>query len=108
MVYNSGGGGIWSFGSLTVNNSTISGNRAGPSGAGGGIAGDVTLVNSTVLGNLAETGGGISGNVTIANREEAVFTSIVVRLAPETRSLLEIRPHPAQTCTAILAPRGII
>lgn len=57
------GGGIYSFGFLTVMNSTISGNIAslGQSGGGGGIAtgGTTTLTNSTISGNSAYQGGGI-------------------------------------------------
>lgn len=74
----SAGGGIWNYtdATLTVNDSTISGNSAlgssfyGP-GLGGGIAnyGTLTLTNSTVSGNLANYGfgGGVynSGTLTL-------------------------------------------
>jgi hypothetical protein len=52
------GGGIYNEGSLTLTDSTVSGNSAG---AGGGIANDegpLTLTNTTVSGNSAETDGG--------------------------------------------------
>ncbi len=52
------GGGIRSDGTLTVTNSTISGNTA--SGAGGGIRGNGALIvtNSTISGNSSSSGGG--------------------------------------------------
>ncbi len=58
------GGGIFSEGtgsSLTITNSTITGNMAAPFGAGGGIAfvTATTLTNSTVFGNSANVGGNI-------------------------------------------------
>ncbi|MFK7821907.1 MAG: beta strand repeat-containing protein, partial [Planctomycetaceae bacterium] len=55
------GGGIASdFGSVTLANSTVSGNTTEDSGAGGGIYGpsSLTLMNSTVSGNTSGTGGG--------------------------------------------------
>ncbi|MDD3470677.1 MAG: right-handed parallel beta-helix repeat-containing protein, partial [Thermoguttaceae bacterium] len=54
-----GGGGICNFGTLTVTNSTISGNTA--SDAGGGIYnedGMLTVTNSTISGNTATWDGG--------------------------------------------------
>jgi serine/threonine protein kinase len=58
----SNGGGIYNGGTLTLVNSTVSGNRADFSGGndGGGIynGGTLTLVNSTVSGNRADFGGG--------------------------------------------------
>jgi len=67
------GGGIFSRGRLTLTNSTVSGNTA--SHIGGGIANDsrrLTLTNSTVSGNTADDyGGGIAnfndGTVTLIN-----------------------------------------
>jgi hypothetical protein len=63
------GGGIYNSGSLTVNNSTISSNNAN-SGGGGGIdnAGSLTVNNSTLSGNSGAYGGGIlsqSGTVIV-------------------------------------------
>ncbi|MGO9466437.1 MAG: beta strand repeat-containing protein, partial [Isosphaeraceae bacterium] len=64
------GGGIESAGTLTVINSTIAGNMAS-SGVGGGInnAGAMTLINSTVADNTAYDGGGIQngGSATVGN-----------------------------------------
>ena len=57
-----GGGGIYNSGTLTVTNSSISGNMANNGGYGSGIyvnSGTVTLTNSTVSGNSAADGGGI-------------------------------------------------
>ncbi len=73
--YNTGsGGGIFNDGTLTLTNSTVSGNDAkGGSGAGaGGIynLGTLTLTNSTVSGNSSSRGccGGIYGGaVTLVN-----------------------------------------
>jgi hypothetical protein len=50
------GAGIYNEGTLTVTNSTVSGNSAG--GDGGGIRNDggPTLINSTVSGNSAGVG----------------------------------------------------
>ncbi|MDG3494775.1 MULTISPECIES: DUF4347 domain-containing protein [Pseudanabaena] len=67
---NASGGGIFSLGDLTLTNSTVSGNTAAI--YGGGIFGNgaVTLTNSTVSGNTAAgSGGGIFGNgaVTLTN-----------------------------------------
>ncbi len=67
------GGGISNQGTLTVTNSTVSGNSA-PRGDGGGIVNDgtLTVTNSTVSGNSASLGGfggGIAndGTLTIEN-----------------------------------------
>ena len=66
------GGGIRSLGDLTLINSTVSGNLT--LGAGGGIYvsdGDVSLINTAISGNVARYfGGGISnsnGNVFLTN-----------------------------------------
>ena len=63
------GGGIFNVGTLTVSNSTISGNSAAE---GGGIfnVGTLTVSNSTISGNSATEGGGIyhsGGALTVAN-----------------------------------------
>jgi CSLREA domain-containing protein len=67
-------GGIYNGGTLTVTNSTFSGNvvpNIGDSGDGGGIenSGTLTVINSTFSGNEARQGGGISnyGTLTIIN-----------------------------------------
>lgn len=63
------GGGIYAQGAVTIIDSTISGNSV--SGFGGGIysAGALTIHNSTVSANVAYGGGGMEarGNVTISN-----------------------------------------
>jgi hypothetical protein len=66
-----GGGGISNSGTLTVTNSTISGNTT--TGGGGGIsnAGALTVTTSTISGNSSSLGGGLdnggSGNLTLTN-----------------------------------------
>jgi hypothetical protein len=71
--YGGYGGGVYSYGSLTLNGSTVTGNQA-PNGDGGGVYNDggrVTLIQSTVSGNQVSntvtsgSGGGIynSGNL---------------------------------------------
>jgi predicted outer membrane repeat protein len=78
---NSGGGGIATFGPVTLYNSTVANNRA--SGNGGGIAaGSVHAVNSTISGNSAGLSGGgiwvngststIDGSTIYNNRANAV------------------------------------
>ncbi len=68
---NSSGGGITSFGLLTVSNSVISGNTSANDGAGIASLGGTLLVdNSTISGNSARDGGAIysdSTNVTVNN-----------------------------------------
>jgi hypothetical protein len=68
------GGGIANSGTLTITGSTISGNRAQgshdgqPYGRAGGIAGTVTLINSTLSDNFAPLGGGgLEGGGVIKN-----------------------------------------
>ena len=58
-----GGGGVWSYGTTTLTNCTISGNSAAV--GGGGLAnygGPLTLTNCNVSGNSALYGGGV-GNL---------------------------------------------
>jgi hypothetical protein len=70
------GGGIASFGTVTITNSTISGNQGYSSGGGIDNAGTLIIESSTVSGNGANGqhdgqpwghGGGISGSVTFTN-----------------------------------------
>jgi parallel beta-helix repeat protein len=82
-----GGGGIWSYGPTTLTKTTVSGNTASVNAGGvyldqvdgwpelincvvsdnvagswgGGIAGEVRVINSLITGNSAEDGGGIYG-----------------------------------------------
>ncbi|MEZ4709298.1 MAG: tandem-95 repeat protein [Caldilineaceae bacterium] len=68
----SDGGGIHNRGTLTVTDSTISGNTATHDGGGIYInSGTVTVTDSTISGNTAVSGGGIyntnSGTVTVTN-----------------------------------------
>jgi hypothetical protein len=67
-----GGGGIYSLGTLTVINSTISGNNAaGRFGGGIDNRGALMVINSKILGNIAsdQPGGGIwnYGTVSVIN-----------------------------------------
>ena len=66
-----GGGGIWSYGTLTIADSTISGSSAGSYGGGiNNLGGTLTVTNSTFSGNSATIGGGINsagGAITITN-----------------------------------------
>ena len=73
------GGGIFTQGRVTLNNSTIANNSAG---FGGGIdnQGRVTVNNSTIAGNAASTGGGIyhQGITLVVNNSTIVGNSGVV------------------------------
>jgi hypothetical protein len=74
-----GGGGIACSGSVTVINSTISGNTVAGGGAptgGGGIAcsGSVTVINSTISGNTVGGGGLPTGGGGIGIRNGATLT----------------------------------
>jgi CSLREA domain-containing protein len=75
-ISGSRGGGILNSGTVTITNSTISGNsNGGGGGNGGGIlnsnVGTMTIANSTISGNSANDGGGIDnedgGTLTIIN-----------------------------------------
>jgi hypothetical protein len=63
------GGGVFNRSSLTINNSTVSGNRVFHTGGGIANFGTLTLNNSTVSGNIAEceifvcNGGGAGGGI---------------------------------------------
>ncbi|WP_341525828.1 choice-of-anchor Q domain-containing protein [Nostoc sp. UHCC 0302] len=63
------GAGIRNYGALTLNNSTISGNRAGLYAGGIYNGGTITLSNSTISDNSATSGGGIlnAGIFTVNN-----------------------------------------
>ena len=74
-AHNSYGGGLmnYSIGLLTVIDSTVSNNLTVPNGSagglGGGISGQVRVVNSTISGNTGASGGGLyaTGNSVILN-----------------------------------------
>src|SRR5206468_4149069 len=70
------GGGVFNFGTVTIQNSTLSGNTTSISGSGGGVfnsGGTVTIQDSTLSGTSGHrgdgSGGGVSnsGTVTIQN-----------------------------------------
>ena len=63
------GGGIVNAGTLTLTNSTVSGNRGDLVGGGIVNVGTLTLTNSTISGNSAKGGGGIglAGTLTLTN-----------------------------------------
>jgi hypothetical protein len=70
IVDDSHGGGVFNRGTLTLVNSTLSGNSAGLNGGGVFNLGTLTLANSTVSGNTANRGGGMLnsyGTLTLAN-----------------------------------------
>ncbi len=75
------GGGIENGGTLTVNNSTVSGNTAVQVGVGGGIRnnGTLTLKSSTVSGNTAGFGGGISNFATLTLNSSTVSGNTATR-----------------------------
>jgi hypothetical protein len=82
----SSGGGIDNVGSLTIDNSTVSGNVAsGSSASGGGIVngGSLTINNSTISGNTANstdglaTGGGIASNSFVSLNNSTVADNAV-------------------------------
>ncbi|MDZ8260823.1 Calx-beta domain-containing protein [Nostoc sp. ChiQUE01b] len=63
------GGGIYSTSSVTVSNSTFSGNTANSNGGGIYSSSSVTLNDSSISGNIANLGGGIysTSSVTVNN-----------------------------------------
>jgi hypothetical protein len=63
------GGGIYNAGSLTIQRSTVDNNTAGRKGGGLRDDGTTTIVNSTFVGNVASQGGAIStaGSTTITH-----------------------------------------
>jgi hypothetical protein len=72
------GGGVLNFGTLTVNNSTLSGNSVShQDGEGGAIynAGTLTVSNSTLSGNSAYGAGGVADGGGIANNGGTVTVS---------------------------------
>ena len=92
------GGGILNTGTLTLNNSTVSGNTADDDG--GGICNEATLIltNSTVSGNTATFGGGIFNilgmaeliNSTVSDNTAAVVGGGILNLANGTLHLSNV------------------
>ncbi len=76
---NIGGGGIYNSGTLTLTSSTISGNSASIIGGGGGIANDgtLTVTNSTISGNSASNAG-IGGGGGIFNNGTLTVTNSTI------------------------------
>ena len=78
-VVSSGGGGIATSGTLTLNNSVVSDNTSGWGGGGiWNVRGTVTLNNSTVSANTSSYGGGIynsEGTMTLNNSTVSNNTS---------------------------------
>ncbi|MBK9208823.1 MAG: S-layer homology domain-containing protein [Anaerolineales bacterium] len=62
-LYQNVGGGILNNGTLTVTNSTLSGNSSTLGGGGISNYGTLTVTNSTLSGNSATSGGGIGGGI---------------------------------------------
>lgn len=75
------GGGIDNAGTLTINNSTITGNLVPwvsiGTGYGAGIynSGTVTVTNTTFSNNIAQTGGGALGNFNTATITSSTFSN---------------------------------
>src|SRR5215213_2729920 len=71
------GGGILNLGTLEVNSSTISGNRAGTynGGIGNASAGTLTVNNSTISGNSANNNGGGIGNGSTATLNNTIVAN---------------------------------
>src|SRR5215213_10115112 len=71
------GGGILNLGTLEVNSSTISGNRAGTDngGIGNASAGTLTVNNSTISGNSANNNGGGIGNGSTATLNNTIVAN---------------------------------
>lgn len=64
LAYHAGGG-IENYGTATLRNSTVSGNRA-DEGAGIYNRGNLTLINSTVANNVADVGAGLDNFATLS------------------------------------------
>jgi hypothetical protein len=78
LSYPESGGGIDNSGTLTVSNSTISGNHATLQGGGIYNEGTLTLSNSTVSGNAASIGSGISKGGGIYNSGTLTVSSSTI------------------------------
>jgi hypothetical protein len=98
-TFGEGGGGIYNRGgTLTVSNSTLSGNSAGDEG--GGIllsSGTVTVSNSTLSGNSASFGGGIRndnlGAISAKLKNTIVAANDASVLGPDARGAFTSQGH---------------
>src|SRR5687767_11233927 len=72
---NAGGAGIDNRGTLTVGNSTFSGNSAPNNGGGIRNSGTLTVTNSSFSGNSANEGGGIDNNDTLTAKNTIIANS---------------------------------
>lgn len=68
------GGGILNHGTLTIENSTLTGNNAAE-GGGIMIQGPTTIVRSEISGNTADIGGGVSSD---ASQSAAMFENVTI------------------------------
>ncbi|MEQ1644609.1 MAG: choice-of-anchor Q domain-containing protein, partial [Pyrinomonadaceae bacterium] len=73
----SGGGGISNSGSLTLNNSTVANNVANPFGGGIYSTGALTVTNSTISGNSA-TSTGIGGGINNSSGTPGIITNSTI------------------------------
>ena len=82
FTFPAGGGGIANFyGTLTLTNSTVSGNYSAYLLGGGGVynLGTATLTHSTVSGNIGDVGGGVfNGGGHVLNRGTLTLTNSTV------------------------------
>ena len=66
------GGGVFNYGTLTLTDSTISGNSAAGSGGGVLSRGPLTLTHSTISGNSARSGGGVQNYYTFTLTDSTI------------------------------------
>ena len=66
------GGGVFNYGTLTLTDSTISGNSAAGSGGGVLSRGPLTLTHSTISGNSARSGGGVQNYYTLTLTDSTI------------------------------------
>jgi hypothetical protein len=94
LVSDNNGGGIMNDGTLTVTDSTISGNSGGLQGGGIENRGTATITNSTISGNSggADGGGGIEnrGTATITNSTISGNSAISVGGGISNRGMLTV------------------
>jgi hypothetical protein len=95
------GGGILNFGSVSLTNSTVSGNTATYGGGGIWNQGSVSLTNSTVSDNTAALGGGIGngGSLTLTKSTVTGNTATYGGAGIENGSEGSDRPRPVTMLT---------